>query len=275
MRIVSRLARPLARLSLRAVDRRTAVDLALDSLGARDDLGGADAKLVESSRRARHFRRGAKRARLRELPLAAIVPETRSIAVPLSAVHEETGHANHAEMLYVVATAAALGAREVFEFGTFLGRTTWHLAHALPDARVTTLDLPQEANPFGFAERVGEVYRGTPEEGRIEELRLDARDFDPEPFRGRFDFVWVDGDHSYEGVKNDTEKALAILRPGGTIMWHDFAPDSPGLVAYVAELTRELPLFWIRRTSILLHRDGIDPLAFEPARIPHAKAQPA
>ena len=104
---------------------------------------------------------------------------------------------------------------------------------------------------------------------------MDARDFDPEPMRGQFDFVWVDGDHSYDGVKNDTEKALAILRPGGTIMWHDFAPDSPGLVDYIAELTRELPLFWIRRTSILLHRDGIDPLDFEPARIPHAKAQPA
>lgn len=274
-RVTSRLRREIARRSLAAVEPRAALDVALDALQSRDDLVGQDRRLVERLRRERAFRRALKRCRLRELPLAAIVPGTQSVAVPLAAVHEETGHPNHVELPYVVATAAALGARDVFEFGTFHGRTTYHLAHALPEARVTTLDLPREENPHSFADRVGEIYRDTPEADRIRELRIDARVFDPAEEAGGYDFIWVDGDHSYEGVRNDTEKALELLRPGGTIMWHDFSPDSPGLVEYVAELTRTLPLFWIRRTSVLLHRDGIDPLTFEPAVVPHAKSQPA
>jgi predicted O-methyltransferase YrrM len=269
-----RARRRMAGLLLRGVEARSAVDTALEALAARDDLANRDRALVERMRRERVFRREVKRCRLRRLPLAAILPGTQAVAVPLAAVHEETGHPNHVEMLYVVAGAVAVGARDVFEFGTFVGRTTYHLAQALPEASVTTLDLPRDENPYGFADRVGEVYRDTPEAARIRELRVNALAFDPEPERSSYDFIWVDGDHSYEGVRNDTEKALALLRPGGTIMWHDFSPDSPGLVEYMVDLTRELPLFWIRNTSVLMHRDGVDPLGFEPAFVPHAKMQP-
>ena len=38
------------------------------------------------------------------------------------------------------------------------------------------------------------------------------------------DFVFIDGDHSREGVRQDTELARAILAPGGAIAWHDANP---------------------------------------------------
>jgi hypothetical protein len=37
------------------------------------------------------------------------------------------------------------------------------------------------------------------------------------------DLVFVDGCHHYEAVMSDTTNALEILKPGGLLIWHDFA----------------------------------------------------
>lgn len=36
------------------------------------------------------------------------------------------------------------------------------------------------------------------------------------------DFIFIDGDHSLEGVLYDSLLAKQIIRPGGVICWHDF-----------------------------------------------------
>ena len=56
------------------------------------------------------------------------------------------------------------------------------------------------------------------------------------------DLVFVDGAHSYDYVKNDTEKGLEMLRPGGVIAWHDCNPRHPDLVRYLRTLNRPLNL---------------------------------
>jgi predicted O-methyltransferase YrrM len=38
---------------------------------------------------------------------------------------------------------------------------------------------------------------------------------------GKFNFIFIDGDHSYNGVKRDFENALKVLNPKGTIAFHD------------------------------------------------------
>ncbi len=217
------------------------------------------------------FRVQRKRCRLRELPLAAILPGVENAAISLAAVNVETGHPNHAEMLWVIAAAQHRRARRVFEFGTFMGRTTRHLAAAMPDAHIWTLDLPRDENPWSFADHVGAMFAGTSDAERITSVRTNSATFDTSPLRGSMDFVWVDADHSYDGVRNDTEKAFELLAPGGAIMWHDFSADSPGLVDFIAEFTARQPLFLIQRTSVLLHLDGVDPLTFTPHPIPYGK----
>jgi predicted O-methyltransferase YrrM len=39
------------------------------------------------------------------------------------------------------------------------------------------------------------------------------------------DFVFIDGDHSYEAVQHDTKLATAAVRPGGIICWHDYKDE--------------------------------------------------
>ena len=44
------------------------------------------------------------------------------------------------------------------------------------------------------------------------------------------DVVFIDGDHSAEGVVNDSKLALDIVTRGGIIIWHDYKPwHSPGV----------------------------------------------
>ena len=50
------------------------------------------------------------------------------------------------------------------------------------------------------------------------------------------DFVYVDADHSYEGVHRDTDLARDILpAAGGVIVWHDYHRSLPGVVRYLDE----------------------------------------
>jgi predicted O-methyltransferase YrrM len=39
------------------------------------------------------------------------------------------------------------------------------------------------------------------------------------------DFLFIDGDHSYEGVKKDFEIYSSLVRKGGIIAFHDIVPD--------------------------------------------------
>ena len=43
------------------------------------------------------------------------------------------------------------------------------------------------------------------------------------PYAGRVDFAFVDGDHSYRGLKQDIFLTKELLRPGGVMVLHDTA----------------------------------------------------
>jgi len=43
-----------------------------------------------------------------------------------------------------------------------------------------------------------------------------------------FDWLYIDGDHSYAGVRRDALAALRKIRPGGLLIFNDYTPWSPG-----------------------------------------------
>lgn len=45
------------------------------------------------------------------------------------------------------------------------------------------------------------------------------------------DFLFIDGDHTYEGVKKDYELYSGLVRPGGMIGFHDIVdrPEQPNI----------------------------------------------
>jgi hypothetical protein len=210
-----------------------------------------------------HFNNLHHQTRIREVNLSQVFgSEIDKIEAPYGTVNETTGKANQAELFIVNVLARHRKARNIFEFGTFTGRSTYYFTHATPETRVTTLDLPP--GPGRTIPDVGLYFINSDREDRITQLLTDSRKFDPTPYEKKMDFIFVDGDHSYEGVKNDTEKAFKMLAPGGAILWHDYGASSDlGLVRFFVEFTRQTPLFRIKKTSLLLHVDGVDPLNFK------------
>lgn len=201
-------------------------------------------------------------SRIRSVFLTDLFPGIERVMLPVDAINEESEHANHVDLLYVSAIAQAIGAKRLFEFGTYLGRTSYHLTFASANAQVFTLNLPP-GEDSRIAPYLGSFFKGTEREKQITQILCDSRKFDTAPFAKSMDFVFVDGDHSYALIKNDTQKAFDMLRPGGVIVWHDYAAKSPGVLQFFKEFTMVRPLFRIKATCLIVHVDGVDPETFE------------
>lgn len=176
------------------------------------------------------------------------------------------GHVMRHSPLVLCALAQLLACRSIFEIGTFRGDTSWLLAHNLPQARIFTLDLPgpQSAQHvqleitdvdeyFQTWER-GARFRDTPEALRIAPLVGDSATFDFSPYRGVMDLIYIDASHSYSYVKADTEAALAMLSPTGTIIWDDYT-YYPGIYAYLNDLAPLLdrPIYHLLGTRLAVY----------------------
>lgn len=142
------------------------------------------------------------------------------------------------ELALMAMVTKALQPENIFEIGTYRGRTALNFAlNSPPDCRVFTLDLPDtaaestddpsavHAADAGLIEMrsVGVEYAGKDVAPKITQLVGDSRTFDYSAFSGRMDLVFVDGGHTYDTVVSDTKAALRLCRPGGVILWHDFA----------------------------------------------------
>lgn len=136
------------------------------------------------------------------------------------------------EILPVLRLVRARAPRVVMEIGTHRGGTLFLWTRvADPRARLISLDLPGGAFGGGYPVWKGWVYRRFVLPGqRIDLIRGDSHR--PEALAqvkaalgaDSIDFLLIDGDHSYEGVKQDYEMYAPLVRPGGLILFHDIAP---------------------------------------------------
>ncbi|MEO5960917.1 MAG: class I SAM-dependent methyltransferase [Opitutaceae bacterium] len=56
--------------------------------------------------------------------------------------------------------------------------------------------------------------------------------------RGTIDFVFIDGDHSYEACKADIAAWAPFVKRGGTIAFHDFGSRADGVTRAIFEETK-------------------------------------
>jgi predicted O-methyltransferase YrrM len=161
--------------------------------------------------------------------------------------------------------------RSIFEFGTFEGRTTLQIAINSPDeSTISTIDLSADDEitryPRAYADEgrarklpVGGCFLGHPESRKITQLSGDSATHNFDDFRERVEFVFVDGDHSFEYVKADSENALRMLAPGGLILWHDYSGSWPGVSQYLRQLAGTRTLFHIAETSLVVYGPTLQP----------------
>lgn len=129
---------------------------------------------------------------------------------------------------------AANPPRVIVEVGTAAGGALFLFARiAAPDALLISVDLPHGEFGGGYPLWRAPIYRAFAGPGqRVELLRGDSHDpamLDRvrDAAGGRpVDFVFIDGDHAYEGAKKDFEMYGGLVRPGGVVAFHDIVPQS-------------------------------------------------
>jgi predicted O-methyltransferase YrrM len=128
------------------------------------------------------------------------------------------------ETVLISSLVKLIAPKAVLEIGTFRGKTTWHLFHNAPaDARIYTIDLPQGEAPSSITDRelaMNKRREFVPHSDRIRQMLIDTRVWDGQ-LGEKVQFAFIDGDHSYEGVKNDTEKVFRCLDDIACVCWHD------------------------------------------------------
>lgn len=171
-----------------------------------------------------------------ELPAVALtqlVPAASLIDV--RAIDAVDGNVSERELIAICRLIRAAQPSNLFEFGTFDGRTTLNMVvNADRGATVYTLDLPRSeidsaasrihAHEIVYAAKAasGERFRGTDAESSIVQLYGDSGQFEFGEHYGKMDFVFIDGSHTFDYVVNDSLHALRMLTPKGTIVWHDY-----------------------------------------------------
>ena len=138
--------------------------------------------------------------------------------------------------LYCLITA--LKPEKVLEVGTHIGASTLYISRALKnissDSIVTTVDildvnaehapwkkLGLEMPPREFAKKLGSLdYIDFQASHALDFLR----DLDK-----KFDFSFLDGDHSSQAVYKEVSIALTLLNPNGVILLHDYYPEAKQL----------------------------------------------
>ena len=153
---------------------------------------------------------------------------------------------NQAMALLAIAVASA--PKVALEIGTFMGHTTRQLAMNLPEAMIHSVDLPLDFKPeqdnvvekkkddFHLIARrqVGREYRGTPYESRIRQHFIDTAIWDFKAADGASLF-FIDGSHTYDYCKNDSDRCFELCRGKGVFLWHDCDDTHPGVVKALLE----------------------------------------
>lgn len=163
--------------------------------------------------------------------------------------------------------------KNIFEIGTYNGFTTLHFAYNSPsDCTVYTLDLPPDYNvehmdksskysyddwlvvELSMAHIKERTYNGDRNSVKIKELFGDSATFDFSPYYGRMDLIFIDGSHSYEYIKSDTENAFRMLSQDGVIIWHDFDYIiHKDVFKYLNKLSQEREIYSITNTRFAVY----------------------
>jgi cephalosporin hydroxylase len=142
-------------------------------------------------------------------------------------------------------TVHEINPRYILEIGTELGGTLFlwpFVSH--PNALIISLDLPLGRYGGGYPKRKEPYYRSFARRNqRISLVRGDSHSEESKRKildilgGNKADFLFIDGDHTYEGVKSDYYMFSNLVRAGGIIALHD-------ICLHTKDTTCEVSRFW-------------------------------
>ena len=225
-------------------------------------------KFTNHNLRDYYFDEVKKNAPIPVKPLDELIDFSEDIS--LSNFYSRNGNVSPLELMAISAIVAHRKPKRLLEIGTFDGNTTLQMALNCPnDAIVQTLDLPPNEeetkepvldSDLQFIRDKKKTLRKFATSSVADKVMQHFGDSTKTDFslftkQGSLDLIFIDGGHSYECVKSDTENALKVLAKGGCILWHDFTPHFGGVFEFLCGLSKDLELINIDRTNLVLYQN--------------------
>jgi predicted O-methyltransferase YrrM len=143
--------------------------------------------------------------------------------------HGITPIQNPREILDLLRVLKQASPRTILEIGTARGGTLFLFTRiAAADAQLVSIDLPEGPGGGGYPHWKLPLYQAFPLPGqRLELIRDDSHDLAVLAHVAKLvgdrglDLLFIDGDHSYNGVKSDFEMYGSLVNPAGLIAFHD------------------------------------------------------
>jgi predicted O-methyltransferase YrrM len=231
--------------------------------------------LVEQVRRYRRKQSPGREFLLPVMTLEDLFPgiDSRLAAVNLAVVKQlgDDMTLPARELLTLAMICRYTQPRRIFEIGTYTGISTLVLAlnshesvtiHTLdmdPTARASHAPGPDIGTIADIAPyEVGSAYRRFPGRDRIHQLYGNSITFDYCPYHGAMDLIFVDADHSYPFVSQDTNSAFRMVNSRGLIVWDDYVwreefPECAGVAQCLHEIERSRPLYRLDGTRLAIY----------------------
>lgn len=114
-----------------------------------------------------------------------------------------------------------------FEIGTWRGESVANVATVTPNCFTFNLPTKNLIELGCNDEYIEQQEFFSKNINSITHLKGDSTNFDFSPYYGKCDLVFIDGDHRYAGVLNDTKIAYKLLKDENSIIvWHDYLNHS-------------------------------------------------
>jgi hypothetical protein len=170
----------------------------------------------------------------------------------------------------VVIASVARISNNMLEIGTGHGGTTLVMArYSEPKSIVHTIDLPHDIKSISYEQGDSPTLVATSLNSRtsgnyayekdkcankINQIYSDTKNFDESKLSQQLDFIFIDGAKTYSYIKNDTEKALRMIKPGGVVIWHHYDKAHPDVVRFLNELSKDYKLQRVKGTALTMYR---------------------
>jgi Methyltransferase domain len=185
-----------------------------------------------------------------EVSLDEILGDRRPV-IRLAVMRYEDGMLPTNQAVALLSVLVAERPKVALEIGTYMGYTTRQMAENLETAIIHTVDLPETSSAESTAEHnlpkddfhliknriVGREFKGFSCANRIIQHFADTATWNYQE-AGHPTFFFIDGSHTFEYCRNDSEKCFDLCEGRGVFLWHDCDDTHPGVVRLVLEWRR-------------------------------------
>lgn len=163
------------------------------------------------------------------------------------------------EITKLLALVAKHDPKIIVEIGTASGGTLFLFSQvARNEAKIISIDLPFGKYGAGYLRTHAQFFKlFTKDKQELHLLRADSHQ--ESTFNAltdilkdsKIDFLFIDGDHTYQGVSSDFIKYQELVRPGGIIAFHD-------IIKNVYDPSMEVWKFWQEIKTNYEHEEFIE-----------------